>query len=164
MRMVLFFLLLALANVASAKTPYQMRDVVLLQPDAVLQERIMPSALAPYIRSVNAVAGEVLAGEHHEPAGGFLVLAIRPGNQSAAWLDIQPDLPPGLAQVLVSRLRAIPPPAVENGTVIFAIRAGLWGGTPSAEDMPAVKEWTEAAVTAGAPLPIDELVERAWPR
>lgn len=164
MRMVLLFLVLALANIASAKTPYQMRDVVLLQPDAVLQERIMPSALAPYIRSVNAVAGEVLAGEQREPAGGFLVLAIRPGNQSAAWLDIRPGLPSGLAQVLVSRLRAIPPPTVEKGAVIFAIRAGLWGGTPSTESMPAVTEWTEAAAKAGAPLPIDELVERTWPR
>lgn len=123
-------LILAIANVASASTPYEMKDVVLLQPDFVLQERVTVKALAPYIQSVNVAALEVLSGQKYEPAGGFVVLAIRPGMQSAAWLDIRPALPPDLARALVARLHAVPAPTVEGGPVVFAIRASLSGGTP----------------------------------
>jgi hypothetical protein len=164
MRVALLWFVLAFANVAVAKTPYEMKDVVLLQPDSVLQERTSANALAAYIRSVNAAAADIFAGQEYEPAGGFLVLAIRPGNQSAVWLDIHPALSPNLARALVARLRAIPRPAVEVGPVVFAIRTSLWGGTPPANNMPSPEEWTQEAKKAGRPLETGELVERIWPR
>lgn len=164
MRMFFLGLILAIANVASASTPYEMKDVVLLQPDFVLQERVTAKALAPYIQSLNAAALEVLSGQKYEPDGGFLVLAIRPGMQSAAWLDIRPALPPDLARALVARLHALPAPTVGGGPVVFAIRASLSGGAPPVNNMPAPDEWTQAVQQAGKAIETGDLVERIWPR
>lgn len=164
MRMFFLCSILAIANVASASTPYEMKDIVLLQPDFVLQERVTAKALAPYIQSVNAAAIEVLSGQKYEPAGGFLVLAMRPGSQPAAWLDIRPALPPELARALVARLHAVPAPTVAGGPVVFAIRASLSGGAPPVNNIPAPNEWTQAVRQAGKAIETSDLVERIWPR
>jgi hypothetical protein len=153
-----------LSNVASAASPYEMKGVVLLQPESIIQERISVTALAPYIRSVNAAAANVLATRKHPPTGGFLVLAVRPGNQSAMWLDLQPALAPDLAKALTARLRAVPAPTVQTGPVVFAIHASLWGGISPDGKMPAPEEWTQAARKAGKPVETGEVVELIWPR
>ena len=164
MRMLFLCWILAIANAASASTPYEMKHIALLQPDFVLQERIAADALAAYIASVNAAALDVLAGQTYEPAGGFLVLAVRPGRQSAAWLDIRPALPPGLARALVARLRAVPAPTVEIGPVVFAISASLSGGDPRVSSVPLPEAWAQAIREAGKPIETGDLVERIWPR
>ena len=173
MRMLFLCWILAIANAASASTPYEMKHVALLQPDFVLQERIAADALAAYIAadalaayiaSVNAAALDVLAGQTYEPAGGFLVLAVRPGRQSAAWLDIRPALPPGLARALVARLRAVPAPTVEVGPVVFAVSASLSGGDPRVSSVPLPEAWAQAIREAGKPIATGDLVERIWPR
>lgn len=164
MRMIFLCLILAIANVASAKAPYEVKDIVLLQPEAVLQERVTAEALVPYIELVNAAALEVLSGQKYEPAGGFLVLAIRPGKQSAAWLDIRPALPPDLARALVARLHALPVPSVEVGPVVFAVRASLLGGELPVNNVPEPDEWKQAARQAGKEIETGDLVERIWPR
>ncbi|GJJ00504.1 hypothetical protein RugamoR64_10420 [Duganella rhizosphaerae] len=164
MRLLLLWFVLAITNIASANTPYETRGVVLLQPESVLNERIQTNSLASYIRSVNAAATDVFASQTHGPAAGFLVLAIRPGNQSAAWLDVSPALPPDLASDLVARLRALPVPEVQLGPVVFAVRAVLWGGEPLDQNLPEPEEWRRAAHEAGQPLEIGELVGRIWPR
>lgn len=161
-----FVLLFALAftNIAFAKPPYEVKDIVLLQPDYVLRERIPAASLAVFIHSLNETAAEVLAGRDDKPAGGFLVVAIRPGKQSAVWIDAAPVLPTDLADALVARLRAIPPPIVEGGPVVFAVRVGLWGGTPPTKNIPSPEAWEREAKKVGRPLEIGELIERVWPR
>lgn len=159
-----FVLLLALAftNIAFAEAPYEMKGIVLLQPESVIQERVSVEALVPFVHSVNEVAAQVLAGRDYNPAGGFLVIAIRPGNQSAVWVDMDPVLPSELSSALVTRLRAIPAPTVSGGPVVFAVGVGLAGGAP--KNAPAPEAWKREAGAAGEPLKVDKLVERIWPR
>lgn len=164
MPMMLLWFLMTFANLASAKNPYEMKGIVLLQPEVIVQERISAAALGPYIQLLNAATVDVLATQERRPAGGFLILAIKPGHQSAVWVDIQPALPPALEKALVSRLRAVMPPPVQVGPVVFAIRASLWGGSPPANNEPSPVEWTKAARSAGKPLETGELVERIWPQ
>lgn len=164
MRVLLLLCLLAVVNFASATNAYEMKGVVLLQPEFVIEKRTSAGLLAPYIRSVNAAAADVLATRKQGPASGFLTVAIRPGKQSAVWLDIHPALPPALAKTLLASLRAVPVPDVQVGPVVFAVRVGLWGGTPSENQMPAPEEWKRAASEAKKPLETEELVNRIWPR
>ncbi len=164
MRMMMLWFVFAFANAAAAQNPYEMKGIVLLQPEFVVQERISASALAPYIRLLNAAATDVFAGQKYQPAGGFLVLAVKPGNESAAWVDIRPELPPDLAKVLIARLRGVTPPRVQAGPVVFAIRVSLSGGTPPDTNMPTPSEWGKAVQKAGKPLETGELVERIWPQ
>jgi hypothetical protein len=148
---------------AFAQSPYEVKDIVLLQPDFVMKDRISVNSLASYIRAVNATATDMISSQRRAPSGGFLVLAIRPGKQSAQWLDFRPSLPPDLAKTLMAQLRAIPVPEVQGGPVVFAVRVSLSGGAPPEQNMPAPAEWMQAARDAGKPLETGELVERIWP-
>lgn len=162
MRLVALWFALSFTNIAFAKTPYEMKGIVLLQPESVLQERVSVEALGSYIRSVDKIAAEVFAGRDYNPTGGFLVIAIRPGNQSAVWIDMDPVLKSELSSVLVTRLHAIPAPAVSDGPVVFAVGVGLGGGAP--KNGPSPEAWKREAGATGRPLRVDELVERLWPR
>ena len=164
MRFILLLIALSFVGAASAQSAYEMKGIVLLQPESVVQERISASALAPYTRSLNAAAANVFATQEHRPAGGFLVIAVRPGKQSAVWVDIRPALPTALAKELITRLRAVAAPDVSVGPVVFAIKASLWGGAAPVQHMPAPSEWTNAAQKARTPLETGELVELIWPR
>lgn len=164
MRIIWFLIALSFAYAASAQSAYEMKGIVLLQPESVVQERISASALAPYARSLNAAAANVFATQKHRPAGGFLVIAVRPGKQSAVWVDIQPALPTALEKELVAQLRTVAAPDVVAGPVVFAIKASLSGGTAPAQHMPAPREWSNAAKKARTPLETGELVELIWPR
>lgn len=164
MRIILLFIVMMCASAASAQSAYEMKGIVLLQPDSVIRERISASAVAPYVRAVNAAAADVFGAQKLRPAGGFLVLAVRPGKQSAAWLDIRPALSPTLTRELVARLRAVAAPDVANGPVVLAIKVSLWGGTAPEHQMPAPSEWTAATQKVGTPLEVGQLVEGIWPR
>ena len=164
MRLVVLVFALTITNSVFAKAPYEMKGVVLLQPESVLQERISALTLAPFIHSINETATAVLAGRDYKPSGGFLVIAIRPGNQSAVWIDSAPMLPTDLSDAMVARLRAIPAPSVKGGPVVFAVRVSLWGGEPPTKNMPLPEAWEREARIVGRPLETGELVERVWPR
>jgi hypothetical protein len=97
-------------------------------------------------------------------SGGFVVVAVKPGQRSAAWIDVQPGLPPSLVKELIVRLRAVAAPNVVGGPVVFAIKTSIWGGAPPVQQMPKPREWTDAAQKAAVPLETGELVARIWPR
>lgn len=164
MRIILWLMSLTLAGVASAQSAYEMKGVVLMQPEYVLQERITANDLVPYVGSLNAVAVEVFAANKLVPTGGFMVIAIKPGKRSAVWMDVKPELPPSLSRALIARLRAVAAPDVARGPVVFALKTSIWGGAPPAQAMPSPREWTEAAQKAAVPLEVDDVVERIWPR
>ena len=165
MRIFLLGLFMSLANIASAGTSYDVQNIVLLQPDFILQRRVEAKVIAPYIASLNTAAEKAFAAEKYQPAGGFLVVAVKPGKQSAAWLDFQPALPGQVNERIVARLRAVPPPQVLEGPVVFAIRVSLDGGSSLQDQtMPHPAAWTEVANRAGHPIEVGELVERAWPQ
>jgi hypothetical protein len=162
MRLVVLWFALAFTNIAFAAAPYEMKGIVLLQPESVVQERVSVETLAPFIRSVDEIAGKVLGARDDKPAAGYLVIAIRPGNQSAVWVDIAPVLPSAISSALVARLRAIPAPAVDGGPVVFALGVSLKGAV--SDGPPSPEAWKREASKAGRPLMVDELVERVWPR
>lgn len=142
----------------------QRSDIVLLQPESVLAPRVPNvQGLATYIDKATAQAAEVTRqAEAGPPTSGFLVIAIRPGLRSNAWLDFQPPLPQPLADAVLRAMRAVTPPAVRGGPVVLAVKASLWGGTATGRDFPAPKEWRAAMDQAGRPLETEALVERTW--
>lgn len=165
MRIFLLGLMISLANIASAETSYEVQKIVLLQPDFVMQRRIEPKVLAPYIASLNIAAEKAFAAEKYQPTGGFLVVAVRPGNQSAAWLDFQPALPLKVDEKIIARLRSVPPPQVREGPVVFAIRVSLDGwSSPQDQTMPHPTAWSKEANRAGQPIEVGDLVDRVWPQ
>jgi len=146
-----------------AAEPITQFNVVLLQPTAMLEERVpQVDAMAAYIKAVEAAAREaVIASGVQQAVGGFIVVAVRPGLQSKVWLDFDAMLDLELKQQISSRIRAVPPFEVLKGPVVFALKVATWNGRQSKRLAPAPPEWKSAA-PAGAPLEVGELVERIW--
>lgn len=139
-------------------------EIVLLQPEAELQPRVPDvQSLAAYIDKATAqVAAVTRQAQAGPPTSGFLVIAIRPGRRSNAWLDFQPPLPPALGDAVVHAMRSVTPPAVRGGPVVLAVKTGFWGGGVPGRDYPSPKEWRAAINKAGRPLDAGVLVERIW--
>jgi len=139
--------------------------VVLLQPSSLLEQRVAGvDALADYIRAIEAAARDVVrANPAARPAAGFIVVAVRPGRRSKAWLDF--DTPPAfdISRQLVGRIVAVPPLDANGGPVVFALKVALWGGFESARIAPAPVEWKAATQAAGHTLEVDALLDRIWP-
>jgi hypothetical protein len=156
------FLLLA-AACARAEAPFTKFSVLLLQPSAVLEERV-PSvdAMAAYIKAVEVAAGEaVIASEARQAVGGFIVIAVRPGPRSKVWLDFDVLLDLRLRQQFIDRIEAVKPFEAIKGPVVFALKVATWTGRESKRPAPAPAEWRQAS-GPGAPLEVGELVERIW--
>ncbi|HIV73249.1 MAG TPA: hypothetical protein H9903_20110 [Candidatus Aquabacterium excrementipullorum] len=143
---------------------FERSDIVLLQPESVLQPRVPDvQGLANYIDKVSTQAAKVLQSAQAGPPGsGFLVIGIRPGLRSNAWLDFQPPLPQALADAVVRAMRSVTPPAVKGGPVVLAVKGGVWGGSAPARNMPVPQEWRSATGRNGQPLDAGALVERIW--
>ena len=152
-----------LSSTAYAATPYRMENLVLLQPDFVLEERA-PSvqSLSEYIKAVQGAAETALADEQPNPASGYLVLAVRPAAKSMVWLDFKPALPATTATKLRTAILAVPAFEARGGVVVFALNSSLWG-SPVSHDLPDPAEWSEAMEGHGDPIEIGELVDKVWP-
>lgn len=139
--------------------------VVLLQPSAVLEQRVGGvDALAGYIRAVEgAVRDVVRANPAARPAAGFIVVAVRPGRRSKAWLDFDEPAAFDISRQLVGRIVAVPALDAKGGMVVFALKVALWGGLESARVAPAPAEWKAATQAAGRQLEVDALIDRIWP-
>ncbi|WP_157778725.1 hypothetical protein [Massilia violaceinigra] len=137
--------------------------VVLLQPEQVIEARVSVEKLAPYLKQVDAAASGTFNAAKGVPAtGGFLVVAIRPGQQSKFWLDFNPPLPPAVASGLIAAAQGVQPPPVNGGTVVLAMKYGVAGGKVPAGPIPSPAEWATVAKAAGKPLEIGDLVDRIW--
>jgi len=157
---------LSWAATASAQNaePVTKFGVVLLQPSAVLEERV-PSvdAMADYIQAIEAAAREaVLASPLRQVAGGFIVVAVRPGTKSKVWLDFDTLLDADVSRQIVTRTTAVPPFEARQGPVVFALKVGLWGGRESKRVAPSPSEWRAATKQAGRQLDLDSMIRRVW--
>lgn len=160
----LALLMLSLTSVSGfAATPYKTESIMLLQPDFVLEERA-PSveALSSYIKAVQTAIEKALAGEPPSPSSGYLVLAVRPGEQSMAWLDLQPSLPAPISERLRAAILSVPPFKARKGVVVFALNATLWDAAP-AQGFPNPPEWSKAMEGRSEPMEIGDLVDMVWP-
>lgn len=156
-------LLSAIPALALAAEPFESKSIMLLQPDFILEERV-PSieALAAYLKAVQDTAAHVLADEAPIPTGGFLVLAVRPGGRSMAWLDLVPALPDAVDSKLRAAILRVPPFEARAGVVVVALKASLWGGTPSRE-FPHPAEWSRAMEGGSEAVEVGDLVNQIWP-
>lgn len=163
-RLLLWSPLLGVALAVRAAEPFTNAATVLLQPDALMLARVeSAAALAAYIRQVEQAAGASLANVfQRKPAGGFVVVAIKPGLRSRVWLDLDTPLPLATQDLLRAGIEAVPPPAVKEGVVVFAFQASFWGGRPPTRSAPAPAEWKAEAARVGQKLEVGELVARLW--
>lgn len=138
--------------------------VVLLQPESVLQSRVKDAAeFAAYMQQVEAAAAQAMqAAFQRKAVGGFIVLALRPQRKSKVWLDLDGDLPRPTQLALVQHIEALAAPQVQDGLVVFAVKASFWGGRPPTRAAPAPAEWKAAAELAGSKLAVEALVDRVW--
>lgn len=149
---------------ASAQATYQAFGVTLLQPERVFAARTNVSDLVAYLHAFEGTATSFVK-EHpgQLKTSGYLVVAVRPGQRSNIWLDL--DVAPArpAATALVTALKAVPAPAVHDGMIVFAVKVGFDGAAVTSRGMPMPDDWKEAAERAGRPLEVSELVERVWP-
>lgn len=154
--------LILAAGMGHAAEPFTRFNVVLLQSSKVLEERVGVDAMADYIKAIEAAAREAIAASpSRQAAGGFLVVAVRPGRQSRVWLDFDTLLDLDMRQRLVGKVRAVEPFEARNGPVVFALKVATWGGKESRRNAPMPLEWKQASA-ASAPREVGELVESIW--
>lgn len=159
----LFFAAWLCASSVQAAGGLTAGGVVLLQPERVIGERITADKLAPYLKQVDTAAARAFTGAKAVPAsGGFVVVAMRPGEQSRFWLDFNPPLPQAVAKQLLAGVQGVRVPAVKGGSIVLALTYGVGGGTAPAHPVPSPVEWTAAYKAAGKPLEIGDLVDRIW--
>jgi hypothetical protein len=157
-------LLLALAPAAGRAEPPALSniDVLLLQPETQLRERVDGDLLSRHVLALQDAARRALESQFaRRPNAGFLVVGLRPGHPPRAWLDLDQPLPEAAAQSLRRALEGVAPPPV-RGTVLVTIKTCLWGGRVSARKAPVPAEWKAAAARSPAKLAIDHLAELAW--
>lgn len=158
----IFFATVLCAGGVQAASGVTAAGVVLLQPERVIEARTSADKLAPYLKQIDTAARRAFNAANKVPAsGGFLVVAIRPGEQSRFWLDFHPPLPPTLSRELLVGAQAVRVPIVK-GTVVVAMKYGVAGGRAPSQPMPSPPEWAAAAKAAGVPLETGDLVERIW--
>ena len=153
-----------LAQPGTPAPTLQRFGVVLLLPDAQMQERVQSiDAMATYLKAVEAAVGQVTAQPGWAPNAGFVVLVVRPGPEARVWWDWQQPLPATQQQALTDAVAAVPPFVARRGPVVVALKLG-WGGAPEPQRRaPAPPEWKAVAQAAGRALPLDDLVLAAWP-
>jgi hypothetical protein len=157
-------LLLAAALWAQAAEPVTKAGVVLLQPSSVLEERV-PSvdSMAEYIKEVEvAVRKAVLASPLQQAAGGFVVIAVKPGAKSKVWLDFDSMLDAEVSRQIIDRVTAVQPFDARNGPVVFALKVTMWDGRESRRVAPSPAEWKAATKQAGRQLDIDTMIRQVW--
>lgn len=155
--------LLVVAVCAHASEPLTNFNVVLLQPSATMEKRVTNiDAMADYIKAVEAASREaVLASGATQAVGGFIVLAIKPGQKSKVWLDFDALLDLEFRKHLTQSVKAIKPFDVTEGPVVFALKVATWDGKESKRMAPSPPEWTKVT-RSGKPLEIGQLVENVW--
>jgi hypothetical protein len=162
-RAVLSTLLATLPTVCVAQDNFTLGGVVLLQPEQDLAPRVRSvEELAGYIRGVEKAAKKYFSRVTTGPRSGFIIVAVKPVQQSNVWFDFSPKLPVPVSSELSLRLRKVFPMRVTQGPVVFALRVGLAGADPPSKPMPEPEEWKAEANKAGRPVETGELVLRLW--
>lgn len=161
--LVLSLVFFVAASSARAAEPFTNFNVVLLQPSAVLEERVASiDAMADYIKAIEAAARDAVAASAvKQSTGGYLVVAVRPGEQSKVWLDFDALLDLEIRKQLVTKAQAVKPFEARKGPVVFALKVALWGGKETKRPAPLPPEWKKAQ-QGGAPLEVGALAEAVW--
>lgn len=156
---------LFVAGEARAQDPFQYYSIVMLQTEKVFKERLgSVDTLSIYIKAiVDRVSEAVKPLPKGAPAKGFLVIAVKPGDRSRVWLDFKDPVSAETASTIEKAAAKVVPVSVKGGTLLFAIKVGLWGGGPPKEMIPRPEAWRAEGDNAGRFIEYSELVDRVWP-
>jgi hypothetical protein len=162
---IISFLLCVTVSVCYAERPFEQRGITMLQTEKVFFERVPGmGAFEVYVKQlVDAVDGAVAKVPKSTPAGGFLVVAVKPDGRSRVWLDVAPPLTHDAAMSITSAAQQVYPVTVKKGVVLFAVKISLWGGKPPQGMVPRPQEWEAEADKVGGPIELADLVLRVWP-
>ena len=97
-------------------------------------------------------------------AKGVVAVGVKPGKKARVWCEaVDGDIPPETLTELDKKLGDVPPVAVKQGPIAFAVEIKLSGQKP--EKFPEMPEaWSEAAKKSKEPLMIpDGLFKVVWP-
>jgi hypothetical protein len=156
---------------AQAETPgvYEFRSITLYLPQGVIAERLPETrVLADYILALSAKADATfVATERKHGVSGALVVVVKPGKRSRAWVVTgRPALPAAFVTALEEALGEVAAPET-SGIVAFGLIFDGWGGgapptTGRGLEMPLPDSWVEALGPDGAFLD-DKLILKVWP-
>ena len=164
-------LLLVWSVSVRAQSGFATSNLVLYQPDDVLQARV-PSvqSLSEYVKRIEAVCAKHFADERI-PESLQVVVAVRPDKSTRIWFisSVYAETPKSRAE-LQKAIQAVKPCDVVGGPLAFAISATIAGGdgkasNPSQSSSPPMpKAWTDAARKKKERVIVpDGILEDVWP-
>ena len=160
-------LALASTSAAHAVAPLVQHDVVLLQKGEIIEQRVEggADAMAAYLKTLGEAETETMrANPAQLPTAGFIVVAVRPGNQTRTWFDFKPALAEATMAALRHAVETTPTMTVKSGEIIFALRVSVWSDKPPKAYAPAPQEWKDATKGMNPKPDVDTLVDKVWPR
>ena len=166
-RLLALAFVLAAAPAAHAVQPLVQHDVVLLQKGEIIEQRVDggADAMAAYLKTLGEAEIETMrANPAQIPAAGFIVVAVRPGNQTRTWFDFKPALADATMAALTHTVETTPTMTVKSGEIVFALRVSVWSDKPPAAYAPAPQAWRDAARGMKPKPDVDTLVDMLWPR
>jgi hypothetical protein len=160
----------ACRNKQDKRAYFEVNDLTLYQPDAVLAERLgTVDAFGAYVNTVRDKLSEFWENNKvPQPMAGVVVVGIKPPSQSRFWLILPVEQRAEFQLALNSKLKDLPVPPVKNGGVAVAINFTLGDITPPVRDMkqyapPMPEEWSTALKTMTEPEPLPDCVfNRIW--
>ncbi len=165
-RLLAALLALAAGSAAHAVEPLHQHDIVLLQKGEIIQQRVEggADAMGAYLKRLgNAETETMRAHPSQIPSSGFIVVAVRPGNQTRAWFDFKPALADSTMAALAHAIETTPPMPVKSGQIIFALRVSVWSDKPPQAVAPAPQAWKDASEGMTPKPDVDTLVDKVWP-
>src|SRR6195952_2692624 len=120
-RLLVLALALLAASAAHAVQPLVQHDVVLLQKGEIIEQRVDggADAMAAYLKTLGDAEIETMRVNPAQiPAAGFIVVAVRPGNQTRTWFDFKPALSDATMAALVHTVETTPTMTVKSGEII----------------------------------------------
>jgi hypothetical protein len=158
---------LAAATAAHAVQPLVQHDVVLLQRGDIIERRVDggADAMAAYLKTLGEAETDTMrANPQQIPSAGFVVVAVRPGNQTRTWFDFKPALGEATMAALAHTVETTPTMTVKSGQIVFALRVSVWSDKPPKAYAPAPQAWREASKGMTPKPDVDTLVDMVWPR
>ena len=157
---------LAAASAAHAVEPLVQHNVVLLQKGEIIEQRVEggADAMSAYLKTLGAGETDAMrANPAQIPTAGFIVVALRPGNQTRTWFDFKPALADATMAALRHVVESTPTMPVKSGEIVFALRVSVWSDKPPKAYAPAPQEWKDAVKGMNPKPDVDTLVDMVWP-
>lgn len=161
----IFVTLLVTTALCEAQKPFEQKGITILQTEQVFFQRVPGmSSFEVYVKElVDGVDKAVGKLPKSTPIGGFLVVAVKPGGRSRAWLDLPPGVSAEVSNAIQEAAQQVYPMPVKNGVALFAIKISLWGGEVPQGMVPRPQAWEAEGEKAGGPIELGDLVMRVWP-